>query len=118
MPNYYQIQSELCASKGDFCFGFCTAALINIMAQKDSTTFEKFELSARGKRNSCEVCSKELKLFVREHQRKRCGRAVCEERGSYKLSSMGSTSRVSHTECASYVNPNRSSSRTISNTTS
>jgi hypothetical protein len=55
------------------------------MAQKDYKTFEKFELPAtRGKRNACEVCSKEFKLFVREHQCKRCGRAVCEECGSYK----------------------------------
>lgn len=71
------------------------------MAQKEYKTFEKFELPAsRGKRNSCEICGKEFKLFVREHQCKRCGRSVCEECGSYKTFIYGANfERKPHRMC-------------------
>ena len=45
----------------------------------------QFELKiARGKKENCEICENSFGVFTREHQCKRCRRAVCEKCATHK----------------------------------
>lgn len=48
-------------------------------------TLVKFEnKAARGKKDFCEICQVKFSIMTREHQCKRCKRAVCDKCATYK----------------------------------
>lgn len=52
----------------------------------NSTFFQRNEFPLdRGNSKSCESCSKAFSLFLREHQCKRCYKAVCSDCGNFQM---------------------------------
>ncbi|KAM3136748.1 hypothetical protein pb186bvf_011193 [Paramecium bursaria] len=76
------------------------------MSNKQKKTFFQINITdVRGKKKSCEICKKDFSVLVKEHQCKRCKRAVCyacaQNRGLvYKINLKKNNQDEPHRQCS------------------